>query len=43
MSLFFWLDMLVFTEIVPAKRLADLIDEGQQLLKILSKARSNTK
>ncbi|MCY7360103.1 MAG: four helix bundle protein, partial [Rudanella sp.] len=24
----FWLEMLVFTEIIPAERLADLIDEG---------------
>lgn len=39
----FWLDTLAFTEIVASDRLADLIDEGNQLLKILSKSRSNTK
>jgi len=39
----FWLEMLVFTDIVAAERLADLLDEGQQLLKILAKSRSNTK
>jgi four helix bundle protein len=39
----FWLEMLVFTNILPQERLSDLIDEGSQLLKILSKARSNTK
>ena len=39
----FWLEMLIFTDIVNQERLSDLIDEGTQLLKILSKARSNTK
>jgi four helix bundle protein len=39
----FWLEMIVFTNILPQDRLSDLIDEGSQLLKILSKARSNTK
>ncbi|WP_051041092.1 four helix bundle protein [Fibrisoma limi] len=39
----FWLEMLVFTDIIAADRLSDLLDEGQQLLKILSKSRSNTK
>ncbi len=39
----FWLDTLIFIEILPAERLVNLIDEGQQLLKILAKARSNTK
>ncbi|UFH54157.1 four helix bundle protein [Spirosoma sp. KNUC1025] len=35
----FWLETLVFTEIVPNHRLHSLIDEGYQLLKILSKSR----
>lgn len=35
----FWLETLVFTEILPEHRLADLMDEGYQLLKILSKSR----
>lgn len=35
----FWLETLVFTEIVPENRLLDLIDEGYQILKILSKSR----
>jgi len=39
----FWLDTLIFTEIVSSDRLADLIDEGNQLLKILAKSRSNTR
>lgn len=39
----FWLEMLVFTGIVPNERLTDLIGEGTQLTKILAKARSNTK
>ena len=39
----FWLEMLVFTDIVASERMSDLIEEGTQLLKILSKARSNTK
>lgn len=39
----FWLEMLVFTDIIAEERLNDLLDEGQQLLKILSKSRSNTK
>jgi four helix bundle protein len=37
----FWLEMLIFTGIIPEIRLADLIDEGGQLLKILAKARNN--
>ena len=39
----FWLEMLVSTEVVSLEKLESLIDEGYQLLKILSKARSNTK
>ncbi|GAB2578415.1 four helix bundle protein [Spirosoma areae] len=39
----FWLNTLIFTEIVPEERLRELIDEGHQVLKILSKSRSNTK
>ena len=35
----FWLETLIFTELVPEPRLAGLIDEGYQLLKILSKSR----
>ncbi|OJW80896.1 MAG: hypothetical protein BGO59_34880 [Spirosoma sp. 48-14] len=35
----FWLETLVFTELVVEHRLADLMDEGYQLLKILSKSR----
>jgi len=37
----FWLEMLIFTEIVSETRLSDLMNEGYQLLKILSKARSS--
>jgi four helix bundle protein len=39
----FWLETLIFTEILSETRLNGLIDEGYQLLKILSKSRSNTK
>jgi four helix bundle protein len=35
----FWLETLVAAQLVPEQRLADLIDEGYQLLKILSKSR----
>ncbi|RIV20574.1 four helix bundle protein [Fibrisoma montanum] len=35
----FWLETLVSTDLMPEHRLADLIDEGYQLLKILSKSR----
>ena len=35
----FWLETLVFTEIISEHRLLDLMDEGYQLLKILSKSR----
>ena len=35
----FWLETLIFTEIIPEPRLHELIDEGYQLLKILSKSR----
>ncbi|WP_083882516.1 four helix bundle protein [Fibrisoma limi] len=35
----FWLETLVFTDLMPEHRLSDLIDEGYQLLKILSKSR----
>ncbi|MGF7215133.1 four helix bundle protein [Spirosoma lacussanchae] len=37
----FWLEMLIFTEIVSETRLSDLMNEGYQLLKILSKSRSS--
>ncbi|MEZ0611708.1 four helix bundle protein [Fibrella sp. WM1] len=37
----FWLDTLIFTEIVPETRLRDLMNEGSHLLKILAKARSS--
>ncbi|MVM31652.1 four helix bundle protein [Spirosoma sp. HMF4905] len=35
----FWLETLVFTDILPGHRLQDLTDEGYQILKILSKSR----
>lgn len=35
----FWLETLILTDLVPKSRLAGLIDEGYQLLKILSKSR----
>lgn len=38
----FWLEMLIFIEILPENRLSSLIDEGYQLLKILAKSRNNT-
>ncbi|PRY31106.1 four helix bundle protein [Spirosoma oryzae] len=38
----FWLEMLIFTEIVSEDRLSSLIDEGYQLLKILAKSRNNS-
>ena len=38
----FWLEMLVFSDILPEHRLHDLLDEGYQLLKILAKSCSNT-
>ena len=37
----FWLETLIYTELVPEHRLADLIDEGYQILKILSKSRKS--
>lgn len=37
----FWLEMLVFTDILTGTRLSDLVDEGYQLLKILAKSRSS--
>ncbi|MEZ0541894.1 hypothetical protein [Fibrella arboris] len=39
----FWLEMLIFAELVAANRLDELLDEGKQRLKVLSKARSSTK
>jgi four helix bundle protein len=38
----FWLEMLIFTEILSEDRLSSLIDEGYQLLKILAKSRNNS-
>ena len=38
----FWLEMLIFTEILSENRLSNLIDEGYQLLKMLAKSRNNT-
>ncbi len=38
----FWLETLIFVELIPETRLADLIEEGYQLLKILSKSRKTT-
>ncbi|WP_083891521.1 four helix bundle protein [Fibrella aestuarina] len=35
----FWLETLINTQLVSQSRLSDLIDEGYQLLKILSKSR----
>ncbi|GAB4056459.1 four helix bundle protein [Spirosoma litoris] len=35
----FWLETLVFTDIISEHKLKDLIDEGYQILKILSKSR----
>jgi four helix bundle protein len=37
----FWLETLIFTDILPESRLNELIDEGYQLLKILAKSRNN--
>lgn len=37
----FWLEMLIYTEVIPESRLSSLIDEGYQLLKIVAKARNN--
>ena len=39
----FWLEMLIFIGVIPEDRLSSLIDEGYQLLKILSKSRGSTK
>ncbi|WP_461098486.1 four helix bundle protein [Spirosoma luteolum] len=38
----FWLEMLIFTDILSETRLSELIAEGYQLLKLLAKARSTT-
>lgn len=35
----FWLETLILTDLIPEHRLTDLMDEGNQLLKILSKSR----
>jgi hypothetical protein len=37
-----WLEMLIFAEIVTEDKLNELINEGGELLKILSKARGST-
>jgi four helix bundle protein len=37
-----WLEMLIFAEIVTEDKLAELIAEGTEILKVLAKARSNT-
>ncbi|GAB4040308.1 four helix bundle protein [Spirosoma gilvum] len=37
----FWLETLVFTELVPEHRLTGLVNEGYQLLKIFSKSRKS--
>jgi four helix bundle protein len=37
-----WLEMLIFAEIVTEDKLTELINEGGELLKILSKARGST-
>ena len=38
----FWLEILVETDIMPESRLKDLMQEAEEILKILSKARKNT-
>lgn len=38
----FWLETLTLTELVSENRLSGLIEEGYQLLKILSKSRKTT-
>ncbi len=38
----FWLEMLIFADILTQQRLAELLDEGYQLLKILSKSRKTS-
>ena len=37
-----WLEMLIFAEVVTEDKLNELINEGGELLKILSKARGST-
>jgi four helix bundle protein len=39
----FWLETLVLTELMAEHRLSDLIEEGYQILKILSKSRKKAK
>ncbi|MCU0326823.1 MAG: four helix bundle protein [Spirosomaceae bacterium] len=38
----FWMEMLILAEILTEKKLSELMNEGEELLKILSKARSTT-
>ena len=38
----FWLEILVETDIMQESRLKDLMQEAEEILKILSKARKNT-
>lgn len=38
----FWLEILVETAIMPESRLKELMQEAEEILKVLSKARKNT-
>ncbi len=38
----FWLEILVESQIVAENKLADLMQEAEQIIKVLSKARKNT-
>lgn len=38
----FWLEILVESQIVAENKLADLMEEAEQIIKVLSKARKNT-
>lgn len=38
----FWLEILVQSQIVAENKLADLMEEAEQIIKVLSKARKNT-
>ena len=37
----FWLEMLIYADLIPSEKLSDLIDEGSQLLKILAASRKS--
>ncbi len=38
----FWLEILVESNILPLNKLADLMNEAEEIIKVLSKARKNT-